>query len=41
MHQLYEVSPEAENDLFEIWCTIAEDSIATANRVEDKIPADL
>jgi plasmid stabilization system protein ParE len=37
MHRLYEVSPEAETDLFEIWCSITEDSVAAANRVEVKI----
>jgi plasmid stabilization system protein ParE len=37
MHHVYEVSPEAEDDIFEIWCTITEDSITAANRVEDKI----
>lgn len=30
----YEFSPDALNDLFEIWQRIAEDSVALANRVE-------
>jgi antitoxin ParD1/3/4/toxin ParE1/3/4 len=33
---LYEVSAEAQNDLFEIWCRIAEDSVELANRIEDE-----
>jgi plasmid stabilization system protein ParE len=30
----YAVSAEAQNDLFEIWQHIAEDSIELANRIE-------
>jgi antitoxin ParD1/3/4/toxin ParE1/3/4 len=30
----YEASPEAANDLFEIWARIAEDSVDLANRIE-------
>lgn len=33
---LYIVSEEAQNDLFEVWRRIAEDSIPLANRVEDE-----
>jgi plasmid stabilization system protein ParE len=33
----YELSPAAENDLFEIWSAIAEDSVAVADRVEDEL----
>ena len=33
----YELSPEVENDLFEIWSTIAEDDVAAANRVESEL----
>lgn len=33
---LYNVSEEAQNDLFEIWRRIAEDSVGLANRVEDE-----
>ena len=31
---LYEVSAEAQNDLFEIWSHIAEDSVDLANRID-------
>jgi antitoxin ParD1/3/4/toxin ParE1/3/4 len=31
---LYDVSAEAQNDLFEIWRRIARDSVALANRIE-------
>ncbi len=31
---LYQVSAEAQNDLFEIWCRIATDSVDLANRIE-------
>jgi hypothetical protein len=31
---LYDISAEAQNDLFEIWVRIAEDSIKLANRIE-------
>ncbi len=30
----YEVSTEAQNDLFEIWCRIADDSLDLANRID-------
>ena len=33
----YRLTPSAENDLFEIWCYIARDSIDAANRVEEAI----
>jgi antitoxin ParD1/3/4/toxin ParE1/3/4 len=33
----YELSPEIEDDLFEIWRAIAEDSPVAANRVEDEL----
>jgi plasmid stabilization system protein ParE len=33
----YRLTPSAENDLFEIWCYIARDSIDSANRVEEAI----
>ncbi len=32
----YELSPEAQNDLFEIWSRIAEDSVELANRIESE-----
>ena len=32
----YEVSAEAQNDLFQIWLRIAEDSEDLANRIEDE-----
>ena len=31
---LFEVSGEAQNDLFEIWSLIAEDSVDLANRID-------
>jgi plasmid stabilization system protein ParE len=34
MALLYEVSAEAQNDLFEIWTRIAEDSIELADRID-------
>lgn len=34
MASLYDVSAEAQNDLFEIWRRIAGDSIDLANRIE-------
>ena len=34
MEQLYEVSAEAPEDLFDIWRRIAEDSVRLANRIE-------
>jgi antitoxin ParD1/3/4 len=34
MASLFEVSAEAQNDLFEIWRRIAEDSMDLANRIE-------
>ncbi|MFN0103297.1 MAG: type II toxin-antitoxin system RelE/ParE family toxin [Bryobacteraceae bacterium] len=33
----YELSPEAETDIFEIWRVIAENGVAAANRVEDEL----
>lgn len=30
----YELSPEAQNDLFEIWSRIAEDSVELADRID-------
>ena len=33
---LFEVSAEAQEDLFKIWSWIARDSVALANRVEDE-----
>ena len=33
----YRLTPTAENDLFEIWCYIAQDSTDAANRVEEAI----
>jgi plasmid stabilization system protein ParE len=30
-------TPEAEDDLFKIWCYIARDRVAAANRVESAI----
>jgi antitoxin ParD1/3/4 len=33
----YRFTPEAEDDLFEIWCYIARDSVAAANRVESAV----
>jgi len=32
--RLYNVSPEAQNDLFEIWLHIAEDSVELADRID-------
>lgn len=34
MASLYDVSAEAQNDLFEIWMRIAEDSIELADRID-------
>jgi antitoxin ParD1/3/4/toxin ParE1/3/4 len=34
MAPLYDVSAEAQNDLYEIWQRIAEDSVDLANRIE-------
>jgi hypothetical protein len=34
MASLYDVSIEAQNDLFEIWRRIAEDSIGLADRID-------
>jgi antitoxin ParD1/3/4/toxin ParE1/3/4 len=34
MASLYDVSVEAQSDLFEIWRRIAEDSVELANRIE-------
>jgi plasmid stabilization system protein ParE len=33
---LYDISVEAQNDLFEIWGRIAEDSVKLANRIENE-----
>lgn len=33
----YRFTPEAEDDLFEIWCYIARDSVAAANHVESAV----
>lgn len=33
----YRFTPEAEDDLFEIWCYIARDTVAAANRVESAV----
>jgi antitoxin ParD1/3/4 len=33
----YRFTPEAEDDLFEIWYYIARDSVAAANRVESAV----
>jgi hypothetical protein len=35
MESHYDVSAEAQNDLFEIWERIAGDSVTLANRIED------
>jgi len=34
MASLYDVSEEAQNDLFEIWRRIAEDSVGLADRID-------
>lgn len=39
MASLYEISVEAQNDLFEIWQRIAVDSMDLANRIEDEFHA--
>ena len=36
MEPLYAVSAEAQDDLFEIWHRIADDSVRLANRIEDE-----
>ena len=36
MESLYDVSAEAQNDLFEIWRRIAGDSVDLANRIESE-----
>jgi hypothetical protein len=36
MASLYDVSAEAQNDLFEIWRRIAADSVDLANRIESE-----
>ena len=36
MASLSDVSAEAQNDLFEIWRRIAEDSVGLANRIESE-----
>jgi plasmid stabilization system protein ParE len=33
----YRFTPEAEEDLFEIWCYTVRDSVAAANRVESAV----
>jgi plasmid stabilization system protein ParE len=33
----YRFTPEAEDDLFEIWCYIARESVAAGNRVESAL----
>ena len=35
----YRFTPEAEEDLFEIWCYIARDDVVAANRVESAVYA--
>ncbi len=37
METLFRVSSEAQNDLFEIWRTIALDSVALADRIESEL----
>jgi plasmid stabilization system protein ParE len=37
MASLSDVSAEAQNDLFEIWRRIAEDSVDLANRIEGEL----
>jgi plasmid stabilization system protein ParE len=39
MASLYEISQEAQNDLFEIWRRIAQDSVDLANRIETEFEA--
>jgi plasmid stabilization system protein ParE len=39
MATLYEVSAEADNDLFEVWRRIAQSSVALANRIEGEFHA--
>jgi antitoxin ParD1/3/4 len=36
MTELYDVSAEAQNDLFEIWRRIADDNVELANRIESE-----
>jgi antitoxin ParD1/3/4/toxin ParE1/3/4 len=36
MEPLYDVSAEAQNDLFEIWQRIAKDSVELANRIDNE-----
>jgi hypothetical protein len=36
MPSLYDVAAEAQNDLFEIWRRIAEDSVDLANRINSE-----
>ena len=36
---LYNVSAEAQNDLFEIWLHIAQDSVDLANRIDSEFHA--
>jgi plasmid stabilization system protein ParE len=36
MAPLYDVSKEAQNDLFEIWRRIAEDSVGLADRIDSE-----
>jgi plasmid stabilization system protein ParE len=37
MTSLYDVSAEAQNDLFEIWRRIADDGVELANRIEHEL----
>ena len=39
MNSLYAISLEAQNDLFEIWQRIAEDSVPLANRIDGEFHA--
>ena len=39
MASLYDVSAEAQNDLFEIWRRIAGESVELANRIESEFYA--
>jgi hypothetical protein len=36
MEYLYDVSAVAQDDLFEIWSRIAQDSVKLANRIDDE-----
>jgi antitoxin ParD1/3/4/toxin ParE1/3/4 len=39
MAQAYEIASEAQDDLFQIWLRIAEDSVSLANRIERELYA--